>query len=117
MKISRFEDVIAWQIGRELISRLYSVLGKCKDYSFRDQLQRAAVSINNNIAEGFGRIGNKEFIRYLKISKGSCLEVRSMLYTAKDIKLIEEVEFKELFTLTVRIEQILVNLIKSIELK
>lgn len=115
MKVVRFEDIIAWQVGRELILYLYQTLNRCSNYSFRDQIQRAALSINNNIAEGFGRLGNKEFSRYLKISKGSCLEVRSMLYTAQDIELIDQKEFEKLFNLSVRIEKLLVNFIKSLE--
>lgn len=115
MSIARFEDVIAWKLARELAGRLYKILAFTRDYSFKDQIIRAAVSIMNNIAEGFGRSGNKELIRYLKIAKGSCLEVRSMLYLGLDNGYFNETDFRELFGLTVRIEQLMVNFIKSIQ--
>jgi four helix bundle protein len=116
MRIDRFEDIIAWQLGRELFKNIYPLVEVSKDYWFRDQIRRASLSITNNIAEGFGRYGNKEMIRYLKISKGSCLEVRSMLYSAVDINLIKsKEEFDKLFDLTVRIEKLLVSFIKSLE--
>jgi four helix bundle protein len=61
MKIDKFEEIIAWQKARELTLSCYRCFSSCKDYSFRDQIQRACVSIMNNIAEGFERRGNKEF--------------------------------------------------------
>ena len=76
---NRFEEIIVWQKARELASEIYKCLRECRDYSFKDQLQRALVSIMNNIAEGFERKGNKEFKRFLFIAKGSSAEVRSML--------------------------------------
>jgi len=116
MRIEKFEDIIAWQLGRELFKSIYPLVEASKDYWFRDQIRRASLSITNNIAEGFGRLGNKEMARYLKLSKGSCLEVRSMLYSALDINLIEtKEEFDHLFNLTIRIEKLLVNFIKSLE--
>ena len=76
---NRFEEIIVWQKARELTGLIYVNLRDCRDYAFRDQLQRASVSIMNNIAEGFERKGNKEFKRFLFIAKGSSAEVRSML--------------------------------------
>jgi four helix bundle protein len=78
MKIERFEDIIAWQKAKELSLEIYFVFKICKDFSFRDQIQRAAVSIMNNIAEGYERSSNKEFRNFLFIAKGSCGEVRSI---------------------------------------
>jgi len=69
MKIEKFEDIIAWQLVRELVKFIYNDLNGCRDYSFKDQIQRAIISIINNIAEGFGRKGDKELSRYLKIFK------------------------------------------------
>lgn len=114
MKIERFEDIVAWQLGRELIVFLYESLQHCRDYSFRDQIQRASISINNNIAEGFGRKGDKELSRYLKIAKGSSLEVRSMLYVAIDLTYLNQGQFNKAFELTVRIEQTLVKFIRAL---
>ena len=75
MKIERFEDIIAWQKAKELTMLIYARFRDSRDYSFRDQLQRAAVSIMNNIAEGFERRSNKELKQFLFISKGSAGEV------------------------------------------
>jgi len=115
MKIEKFEDIIAWQKAKELTIELYSDFHSIKDYSFKDQIQRASVSIMNNIAEGFDRYGNKEFTRYLYISKASCSEVRSMLYLAKELNYISEKSFDELYGKTVEISKLLSGLIKSIK--
>ena len=99
MAIQRFEDLIIWKESRTLCSEVYSVFRANKDYSFRDQIQRAAVSIMNNIAEGFDRSkvskDNKQFISFLNIANGSCGEVKSMLYLAQDLEYlsIEESEY------------------------
>ncbi|MDF1497146.1 MAG: four helix bundle protein [Patescibacteria group bacterium] len=116
MKIEKFEDIIAWQLGRELVQFVYSNLRDCRDYAFKDQMQRATISITNNIAEGFGRKGDKELTRYLKISKGSCLEVRSMLYSALDLGYFDQKQFNHSFALTVRIEQTIIKFIQSISI-
>ncbi|MCR4312591.1 MAG: four helix bundle protein, partial [Candidatus Uhrbacteria bacterium] len=71
-----FEDIIAWQKARELTLHIYSNFEKSKDFAFRNQIQRATVSIMNNIAEGLERFGNKELKRFLYIAKGSSGEVR-----------------------------------------
>ena len=88
--ISKFEELIAWQKSRELVTAIYKVTnGKefSRDFGLRDQIQRAAVSIMSNIAEGFERAGRAEFHQFLVIAKGSCAEVRSQLYVALDIRL------------------------------
>ena len=82
----RFEDLRIWQQTRQLTNTVYENLADCRDYAFRDQMQRAAVSIMNNIAEGFERRTSKDFGHFLDIAKGSCGEVRSMLYLAEDRK-------------------------------
>ena len=85
----RFEDLRVWQDARTQASKLYSEFGDqtaaVRDFGFRDQIQRASVSVMNNIAEGFERGYQTEFARFLKIAKGSCGEVRSMLYLAEDL--------------------------------
>lgn len=91
-KAKRFEDLWIWQQTRELVVEVYSDFqsGPCsKDYGFRSQIQQAAVSIMNNIAEGFERRSDSEFARFLDIAKGSCGEVRSMYYAAEDLSYIE----------------------------
>ena len=114
MKIERFEDIIAWQKSKGLTVKVYSLFSKSKDFGFNNQIQRASVSIMNNIAEGFERKGNKEFSHFLYISKGSCGEVRSMLYLAKDLNKITEKDFRILFNLSVEISKILSGLIKTL---
>lgn len=80
-----FEDLEIWKKSRILVSRVYRILSENRDYGFKDQIQRAAVSIMNNISEGFERESNKDFLNFLRIAKGSCGEVRSMLYAAEDL--------------------------------
>ena len=87
-KAKRFEDLWIWQQARELVQEIYQDFrsGPCsKDYGFRGQIQKAGVSVMNNIAEGFERHTDSEFARFLDIAKGSCGEVRSMYYTAEDL--------------------------------
>ncbi len=81
-----FEELRVWQDARLLVNDTYKMISKCKDFGFKDQLQRAAVSIMNNIAEGSESGSDSLFIRYLKISKASCGEVRSMLFLCEDLQ-------------------------------
>jgi four helix bundle protein len=90
MKIEKFEDILAWQKAKILTFKIYSLLKGLKDLAFRDQICRASVSIMNNIAEGFERKSDKEFIHFLFIAKGSCGEVRSMLYLAIGLNYIDD---------------------------
>lgn len=114
MIIKSFEDIIAWKKAKELNLLIYKNFKNCRDFSFKDQIQRASVSIMNNIAEGFERQGNKEFKNFLFISKGSCAEVRSMLNLALELKYINEYEFKKAYDLTVEISKLLSGLIKTL---
>ncbi len=79
-----FEDLKIWQSSRALTNEVYNAMRNCKDYSFRDQIQRAATSVMNNIAEGFERRTKKDFAHFLDLAKGSAGEVRSMLYLGED---------------------------------
>jgi len=88
MKISRFEDILAWQKAKTLTKEIYLKFSDSKDYSFKDQIQRASCSIMNNIAEGFERKSNNEFKYFLFIAKGSCGEVRSMLILSYELNKI-----------------------------
>ncbi len=114
MLINRFEDIIAWQKAKSLTMVIYKSLEKCNDFSLKDQIQRASVSIMNNIAEGYERQSNKEFKYFLFVAKGSCAEVRSMLYLALELKLIEEKCVEDLILLTVEISKMLSGLIKKL---
>lgn len=96
-KIERFEDIEAWREARLLVSSIYNLARGPRlaaDKSLRDQLQRAAVSVMANIAEGFERGSNRQFIQYLLQARGSAGEVRSLLYVAHDLHLIGEEEFQ-----------------------
>lgn len=87
-KAKYFEDLWIWQETRILVKKIYQDFNEnigSRDFGFRDQIQRAGVSIMNNIAEGFERKSDIEFARFLDISKGSCGEVRSMYYIAEDL--------------------------------
>jgi four helix bundle protein len=98
-KIERFEDLIAWQKARGLTKEIYSASkagGFARDFGLRDQIQRASVSTMSNIAEGFERGGDKEFIQFLSHAKGSCGEVRSQLYVALDQGYVTSANFDAL---------------------
>ena len=84
------ERLSVWRDARSLVVDLYKLLANNKDYGFKDQLQRAAVSIMNNIAEGQGYGSNIQFAKYLHISLGSCYEVKSMLYLCSDLNYCTE---------------------------
>ncbi|MBI4833704.1 MAG: four helix bundle protein [Planctomycetes bacterium] len=105
MGIKRFEDLEVWQKSMELVNKLYALTGKSsfKDYSLRDQLRRAAVSIPSNIAEGFERGSNKEFIQFLFIAKGSASEARTQLYIALEQKYISKDDFTSAIELVTHI--------------
>lgn len=91
-----FEDLQIWQESRRIVVEIYKYTSSLKDFGFNDQIQRAAVSIMNNIAEGYESGGDIVFKRYLLIAKGSCGEVRSMLYIAKDLAYMNEHKAEEL---------------------
>lgn len=114
MKIERFENIISWKKAKEMSISVYQLFKRNHDFGFRDQIQRACVSIMNNIAEGFERKGNKEFKNYLFIAKGSCAEVRSMLYLALDFGYISNSSFTELLPKTEEISRLLSGLIKTL---
>mgnify|MGYP000886955685 CR=1 FL=1 len=93
MKFDKFEDIKAWQLARETVLDLYRIFSENKDYDFKRQIIRAAVSIMNNIAEGFERQTNSEFKQFLYIAKGSCAEVRSMLYIGLELNYLSQKDF------------------------
>jgi four helix bundle protein len=113
-KIEKFEDIIIWQKSRILVGDIYLSCRLLRDYSFKDQVQRAVISIMNNIAEGYERKGNKEFTKFLYIAKGSCGEVRSMLYLALDLKYIKKKEFDNFYAKSIEISKMISGLIKTL---
>ena len=118
MVAKRFEDLIIWQKAREFAQSIY-VLTRgsafAKDYGLKDQIQRAAVSISSNIAEGFERNGNIEFKNFLFIAKGSCGEVRSQLHIAYDIGYLKEAEFDNAVSQSLGLSRMIVSFIASLK--
>jgi len=115
MKITRFEDLECWQEAREIVNGVYRVCrvnGFKKDYSLIDQVKRSAISIMANIAEGFSRKGNKEFIQFLFIAKSSAAELQSHLYIALDQEYISKSEFDELYEGVDKVQRQISNFIK-----
>jgi four helix bundle protein len=94
-----FEEIEVWQLSRKLTQKVYKILrldGLKYDYALKDQINRSSGSIMDNIAEGFGRTGNKEFINFLTIAKGSANETKSQIIRIFDREYIEQQEFIEL---------------------
>lgn len=122
-KIDRFEDLQCWQRARELENTVYgiSTVGSfSKDYSLKDQINRASGSIMDNIAEGFGRGGNKEFVHFLIISRASAFEVQSQLYRALDRKHLDAAQFKEVLEKTNQVISVIsgfINYLRNSERK
>jgi four helix bundle protein len=114
MKIEKFEDLISWQKAEKLTVEIYKQFKNCKDYSFKNQIERASVSIMNNIAEGFERNTNKEMINFMYIAKGSSGEVRSMLNLALKFNYISKDEFKIDYNLSIEISRLLSGFIKTL---
>lgn len=114
MKIDRFEDVIAWQKARDLNKELFKYFKMSRDFTFRDQILRASLSITNNIAEGFERGGKKELRQFLVIARGSAAEVRSMLYTAIDNHYLTAERGIQLINQITDVGKLLTGFIKSL---
>ncbi|GIL12657.1 MAG: four helix bundle protein [Chloroflexota bacterium] len=116
--IGRFEELIAWQKARELTKTIYEIAPSAKfakDFGLSAQIQRAAVSIMSNIAEGFERDNRGDFHRFLSIAKGSCAEVQSQLYIAFDVGYLSPNEFQNLKTQAEEVARIIGGLRASVE--
>jgi len=112
-KIQEFEDLEIWKEGMRLTCEIYAQMKTCKDYGLRDQIQRSALSIPSNIAEGFERHSNKEFIQFLYIAKSSCGEVRTQIYVAIEVGHISKANGTELIEKTRKISAMIYKLIKT----
>lgn len=118
MTVKNFEDLEVWKSSKELTKQIYEITkGKLfsKDFVLIDQIRRSSISTMSNIAEGFERGGNKEFIQFLYIAKGSYGEVRSQLYVAIDQKYISEQQHVELLSLSKMISTKLNNFIQALK--
>ena len=117
-KVERFEDLVIWQQARRLSKEVYEItrLGDFRyDSRFVQQIRAAVGSIMDNIAEGFERDGNKEFVQFLYIAKGSCGEVRSQIYRAFDAGFINEETFTRMLNETLSLNKGILNFIKSLK--
>jgi len=112
-RVEKFEDLLVWQKGLAQAIDLYKLLVSCKDFGLRDQMQRSAVSVPSNVAEGFERHSNKEFIRFLRIAKGSNGELRTQIYLAIGIGILQPEIGDELLDKSRIISSMLQNLIKT----
>jgi len=112
-RIEKFEDLMVWQESMTLATSVYELFTSCKDFGFRDQIQRATGSVPSNIAEGFDRQTNKEFIKFLYISKGSLAEVSTQLYLSIKLNYIEKEEGNLLLENTRKISSMLFKLIET----
>lgn len=113
----KLEDLRIWKDARVLVISVYSLMKENKDYGFKDQIQRAAVSIMNNVAEGFEYNSDSSFIRYLNIAKGSCAELRSMLYLCEDLGYCTSSERIKLHNQVISISSGIYKLIEYLKLK
>ncbi len=111
---SSFENLDVWKRSCQLSVRIYNLMKDSKEYSLKDQIFRSSISIPSNIAEGAERDSKKEFIRFLHISKGSAAELRTQIYIACRLKLINENDAMDIVNELKAISKMLHSLIKSI---
>lgn len=119
-KITRFEDLESWKSARVLANMIYKISGDgqlSRDFGLRDQIQRASVSVMNNIAEGFTRFSKKEFARFLVIAQSSCAEVLSMLYLLGDLGYANEKKLLEIRQQGEKTRSLILGMIKYLDAK
>ena len=116
--IERFEDLIAWQKARALTKDIYSVTRHepfARDFGLSGQMQRAAVSIMSNLAEGFERGSDGDFHRFVCTAKGSCAELRAQIYVARDVGYLTDDDFTRLMNEAAEVGRLVGGLRASIE--
>ena len=117
MGISRFEDIVAWQKAQHLAVKVYKLFRDSRDFGFKDQICRAAVSVSNNIAEGFDRRSDAEFIRFLNIARSSCNEVKSMVYLGERLGYLDATKRSTLIDQCEEISKVILGLARSLSPK
>jgi four helix bundle protein len=118
MKVTRFEDLEIWQLARVLYKFVFKITSEepfYHDFKLRDQIRASSGSVSDNIAEGFERGGNKEFIQFLSVAKGSCGEARNQSYRAFDSKYISQDILDEFLLQTETVSRKTTNLIKTLK--
>lgn len=116
--IERFEDLIAWQKSRVLTAEIYKATADGdfgRDFGLKNQIQRAAVSVMSNVAEGFERARPAEFHQFLSMAKASCAELRSQLYVAFDVGYLDKDQFVHLMALAQEVARIIGGLRAAVE--
>jgi four helix bundle protein len=118
MKVKRFEELEIWKLARELYKFVFKITSEepfCRDFKLRDQIRASSGSVSDNIAEGFERGGNKEFIQFLSVAKGSCGETRNQSYRAFDSNYISNEVLNDLLIRTETISRKTTNLIRTLK--
>mgnify|MGYP003343770684 CR=1 FL=1 len=116
--IERFEDILSWIEARKLNRMIHELVRDNRfghDFDIRKQIVRSAGSVMDNIAEGFERGGNREFVQFLFIARGSCGELRSQLYRAIDKGMLREAESKEIFIQAKNVSSLILRLINYLK--
>jgi four helix bundle protein len=108
------ENLYIWQESRSVVNDIYTLMKDCRDFGFKDQIQRASISIMNNIAEGTESGSDAKYINFLNISRGSCSEVHSMLYLCEDFKICSQEERIKIQTKVKLLSVGIVNLVNYI---
>ncbi len=117
-KVDRFEDLIVWQKAHDLAVGVYRLTSRepfCRDFGLRDQIQRAAVSVMSNIAEGFERYSRPEFRQFLSVARGSVAEIRSQLHLARSLQYLTEADFETMYSLCKDVSNLIGALRKSLD--
>jgi four helix bundle protein len=114
MAYQSFEDLEVWQRGCRLTVGVFKTFQRCKEFTVRDQIQRSALSIPSNVAEGAERGSNRDFAHFLNIAKGSCGELRTQLYIARKLDFITKSESDKLVTESKELSAMLEGLRRSI---
>jgi len=114
MAYQSFEDLEVWQRGCRLCVNIFKSFRPCKEFTLKDQIQRATLSIPSNVAEGAERGSNKDFAHFLNIAKGSCGELRTQLYIARKLDFIIKSDFDQLVAESKQLSAMLEGLRRSV---
>src|SRR5688500_5793274 len=117
MAYQSFEDLEVWQRGCRLTVDIFNAFATCKNFSFKDQVQRSALSVPSNVAEGSERGSTKDFAHFLNIAKGSCGELRTQLYIARKLDLLPKLAFEGLIRESKELSAMLEGLRRSCSLE